>query len=193
MTTGMIVFLALLGGLILWGIMLFNQLVMLKNNSDKAWSNIDVLLKQRNEELPKLIAVCKEHMQYEQETLQRIIEARSRVKAAMNSGDMNALVAGEDQLRIGLGELFAVVEDYPELKASDAFLRLQSRITTLEDSIADRREFYNDSVNINNTRIEQFPDLLIAKMFSFKHYRLMTFTAAEKQDVNIADHFQIAK
>jgi LemA protein len=193
MTTGMIVFLALLGGLVLWGIMLFNQLVMLKNNSEKAWSNIDVLLKQRNEELPKLIAVCKEHMQYEQETLQRIVEARSNVKAAMDNGDMNALGAAEDQLRIGLGELFAVVEDYPELKASDAFLQLQSRITTLEDSIADRREFYNDSANINNTRIEQFPDLLIAKMFSFKHYRLMSFTSAEKQDVNISDHFQTAK
>ncbi|MEZ5534597.1 MAG: LemA family protein [Thiolinea sp.] len=193
MTTGMIVFLALLGGLVLWGITLFNQLVMLKNNADKAWSNIDVLLKQRNEELPKLIAVCKEHMQYEQQTLQRIVEARSSVKAAMDSGDMNALGAAEDQLRIGLGELFAVVENYPELKASEAFLQLQSRITTLEDSIADRREFYNDSANINNTRIEQFPDLLIAKMFSFKHYRLMSFSAAEKQDVNVAAHFQTAK
>lgn len=193
MTTGMIVFIALLGGLVLWGITLFNQLVMLKNNSEKAWSNIDVLLKQRNDELPKLIAVCKEHMQYEQETLQRIIEARSKVQSAMSSGDMGALGAAEDQLRIGLGNLFAVAEDYPELKASDAFLQLQSRVTTLEDSIADRREFYNDSANINNTRIEQFPDLVIAKSFSFKHFRLMTFSASEKQDVDIAGHFQTSK
>ncbi len=193
MTTGIIVFLALLGGVVLWGITLFNQLVMLKNNAEKAWSNTDVLLKQRNEELPKLIAVCKEHMKYEQETLQRIVEARSKIKAALDNGDMNALGVAEDQLRFGLGELFAVVEDYPELKASEAFLQLQSRITTLEDSIADRREFYNDSANINNTRIEQFPDLLIAKMFNFKHYRLMSFSVAEKQDVNIAAHFQIVE
>ena len=193
MTTGMIVFLALLGGLVLWGITLFNQLVMLKNNSEKAWSNIDVLLKQRNDELPKLIAVCKEHMQYEQETLQRIVEARGKVQSAMSSGDMGALGAAEDQLRIGLGNLFAVVEEYPELKASDAFLQLQSRVTMLEDSIADRREFYNDSANINNTRIEQFPDLVIAKAFSFKHFRLMTFSPLEKQDVDIASHFQTAK
>lgn len=193
MTTGMIVFLALLGALVLWGITLFNQLVMLKNNSEKAWSNIDVLLKQRNDELPKLIAVCKEHMQYEQETLQRIIEARGKVQSAMSSGDMGALGAAEDQLRIGLGNLFAVVEDYPELKASDAFLQLQSRVTMLEDSIADRREFYNDSATINNTRIEQFPDLVIAKAFSFKPFRLMTFSPLEKQDIDITSHFQTAK
>ncbi len=190
MTTGMITFLAILGGLTVWFIMLYNQLVMLKNNSDKAWSNIDVLLKQRNEELPKLIAVCKEHMQYEQETLQKVIAARSRIQTAMNAGDMNAIGMAEDQLRLGLGQLFAVAEDYPELKASDAFLQLQTRITTLEDSIADRREFYNDSANLNNTRIEQFPDVLIAKAFSFRRYRLMSFAPLEKQDVDIAAHFR---
>ena len=190
MTTGMITFLAILGGLTVWFIMLYNQLVILKNNSDKAWSNIDVLLKQRNEELPKLITVCKEHMQYEQETLQKVIAARSRVQTAMNTGDMNAIGVAEDQLRMGLGQLFAVAEDYPELKASDAFLQLQTRITTLEDSIADRREFYNDSANLNNTRIEQFPDVIIAKAFSFRRYRLMSFAPLEKQDVDIAAHFR---
>lgn len=190
MTTGMITFLAILGGLTVWFIMLYNQLVMLKNNSDKAWSNIDVLLKQRNEELPKLITVCKEHMQYEQETLQKVIAARSRVQTAMNAGDMDAIGVAEDQLRMGLGQLFAVAEDYPELKASDAFLQLQTRITTLEDSIADRREFYNDSANLNNTRIEQFPDVIIAKSFSFRRYRLMSFAPLEKQDVDIAAHFR---
>ena len=190
MTTGMITSLAILGGLTVWFIMLYNQLVMLKNNAEKAWSNIDVLLKQRNEELPKLIAVCKEHMQYEQATLQKVIAARSRVETAMNAGDMNAIGVAEDQLRLGLGQLFAVAEDYPELKASDAFLQLQTRITTLEDSIADRREFYNDSANLNNTRIEQFPDVLIAKAFAFRRYRLMRFSPLEKQDVDIAAHFR---
>lgn len=190
MTTGMITFLTILGGITAWAITLYNQLVMLKNNSDKAWSNIDVLLKQRNEELPKLIAVCKEHMQYEQETLQKVIAARSRVQSAMNAGDMNAIGVAEDQLRMGLGQLFAVAEDYPELKASTSFLQLQTRVTTLEDSIADRREFYNDSANLNNTRIEQFPDVLIAKAFSFRRYRLMSFAPLEKQDVDINSHFR---
>lgn len=190
MTSGLLIFLALLGGLAFWGIALYNQLVMLKNNTDKAWSNIAVLLKQRNEELPKLISVCKEHMKYEKDTLQRVIEARSQVANAMNTNDLSALGAAEEQLRMGLGNLFAVAEDYPELKASQAFLQLQRRITSLEDSIADRREFYNDAATINNIRIEQFPDLLIARPLSFKSYRLMTFSSAEKADVDVAAHFQ---
>lgn len=189
MNTGIIIFFALLGGLALWGILLFNQLVVLKNHAAKAWSNIDVLLKQRNAELPKLISVCKEHMQYEQATLQRVVDARSRVATALETGNMNALGDAENALRIGLGNLFAVAEAYPELKASDSFQHLRERITGLEDSIADRREFYNDSAAINNTRIEQFPDLVIAKAFNFKHFRLLSFNAEETRDVDVAAHF----
>lgn len=189
MNTGVLIFLSLLGGLMLWGILLYNQLVALKNNTEKAWSNTDVLLKQRNAELPKLVAVCKQHMQYEQTTLQQVMEARNRVASAMQSGNMGALGAAENELRIGLGNLFAVAEAYPELKASDSFQHLRERITGLEDSIADRREFYNDSAAINNTRIEQFPDVVIAKAFSFKRFRLMTFTAEETRDVDVAAHF----
>lgn len=190
MINGLLIFLSLLVGAALWGIMLYNQLVLIKNNASKAWSNIDVLLKQRNEELPKLIQVCKEHMQYEKDTLQRVIEARSKIAAAMQSGNMNALGSAENQLRIGLGNLFAVAETYPELKVSESFRSLQNRITTLEDSIADRREFYNESATINNVRIEQFPDLVIARMAGFEPFRLMSFTAAETADVDSRAHFQ---
>lgn len=189
MNTGLIIFFSLLGGILLWGILLYNQLVVLKNNAAKAWSNTDVLLKQRNAELPKLVAVCKEHMQYEQATLQKVMEARSRIASAMQSGNMGALGAAENELRIGLGNLFAVAEAYPELKASDSFQHLRERITGLEDSIADRREFYNDSAAINNTRIEQFPDVIIAKAFSFKPFRLMSFQSEETSDVDVAAHF----
>jgi LemA protein len=189
MNTGLIIFVSLLGGLLLWGILLYNQLVMLKNNTEKAWSNTDVLLKQRNAELPKLVAVCKEHMQYEQATLQKVMEARNRVASAMQSGNMGALGAAENELRIGLGNLFAVAEAYPELKASDSFQHLRERITGLEDSIADRREFYNDSAALNNIRIAQFPDVVIANAFSFKRFRLMSFTAEETSDVDVAAHF----
>lgn len=189
MTTGLLIFLSLLGGLLLWAILLYNQLVALKNNAEKAWSNTDVLLKQRNAELPKLVAVCKEHMQYEQATLQKVMEARNRIASAMQSGNMGALGAAENELRIGLGNLFAVAEAYPDLKASDSFQHLRERITGLEDSIADRREFYNDSAAINNTRIEQFPDVVIAKAFSFKRFRLMSFTVEETSDVDVAAHF----
>lgn len=189
MNTGLLIFVSLLGGLLLWAILLYNQLVALKNHAEKAWSNTDVLLKQRNAELPKLVAVCKEHMQYEQATLQKVMEARNRVASAMQSGDMGKLGAAENALRIGLGNLFAVAEAYPELKASDSFQHLRERISGLEDNIADRREFYNDSAAINNTRIEQFPDVMIAKAFSFKRFRLMTFTVEETSDVDVAAHF----
>ncbi|MBO0612186.1 MAG: hypothetical protein RL122_1229 [Pseudomonadota bacterium] len=189
MNTGLLIFVSLLGGGVLWGILLYNQLVVLKNNTEKAWSNTDVLLKQRNAELPKLVAVCKQHMQYEQETLQKVMEARNRVASAMQSGNMGALGAAENALRVGLGNLFAVAEAYPELKASDSFQHLRERITGLEDSLADRREFYNDSAAINNTRIAQFPDVILAKAFSFKRFRLMSFTAEETSDVDVAAHF----
>lgn len=189
MNTGLVIFFALLGGLLLWGILLYNHLVLLKNNTEKAWSNIEVLLKQRNTELPKLIAVCKQHMAYEQTTLQTVMEARNRVSNAMQSGNMGALEAADNALRIGLGNLFAVAEAYPELKASESFQHLRERITGLEESIADRREFYNDSVALNNTRIEQFPDLIIAKSFSFKPFRLLRFKSEEIADVDVAAHF----
>ena len=117
------------------------------------------------------------------------MEARNRVASAMQSGNMGALGAAENELRIGLGNLFAVAEAYPELKASESFQHLRERITNLEDAIADRREFYNDSATINNTRIEQFPDVLIAKTFSFKRFRLMSFAAQETTDVDVATHF----
>jgi LemA protein len=189
MNTGLIIFFALLGGLLLWGILLYNQLVLLKNNTEKAWSNIEVLLKQRNTELPKLIAVCKQHMEYEQATLQTVMEARNRVVSAMQFGNMGALEAADNALRVGLGNLFAVAEAYPELKASESFQHLRERITGLEDSIADRREFYNDSAALNNTRIEQFPDLILAKSFSFKPFRLLSFKSEEIADVDVAAHF----
>ncbi|QQZ28847.1 LemA family protein [Thiothrix subterranea] len=189
MNTGLIIFFALLGGLLLWGILLYNQLVLLKNNAEKAWSNMEVLLKQRNTELPKLIAVCKEHMAYEQTTLQTVMEARNRVVSAMQFGNMGALEAADNALRIGLGNLFAVAEAYPELKASESFQHLRERITGLEDSIADRREFYNDSAALNNTRMEQFPDLIIAKSFSFKPFRLLSFKSEEIADVDVAAQF----
>ncbi len=189
MNTGLLVFLSLLVGISLWAVLLYNQLVELKNNAAKAWSNTDVLLKQRNDELPKLVAVCKEHMQYEQATLQKVMEARNHIATALQSGNMPALDVAENALRTGLGSLFAVAEAYPELKASEAFQHLRQRITNLEDSIADRREFYNDAANVNNTRIEQFPDVLLAKAFGFKRFRLMSFSPSETADVDVSAQF----
>ena len=190
MNIGLILFTLIIIAPIVWGIAIFNQLVTLKNNAKKSWSNIDVLLKQRNSELPKLIDTCKRHMKFEQETLVRVIAARQNAEAALHNGDIRALGTAEHNLENCLMNLFSVAEDYPELKGNDAFLRLQSRITSLEESIADRREFYNESATIMNTRREMFPDNIVASAFNFKAFELMEFSMDELQDISIAEQFQ---
>ena len=170
-------------------IIVYNSLVGIKNNVSKAWANIDVLLKQRHDELPKLVDTCRQYMKHEQDTLEKVIQARSRVSDARESHNVAALGAAEGALRMGLGNLFAVAEAYPDLKANEQFLHLQSRISGLENAIADRREFYNDSVNINNVRIDQFPDLVVARLFNFKEADLLKFSSAELKDVNISQRF----
>jgi LemA protein len=181
--------LGLIAATAIYAVMIYNNLVTLKHGVSKAWANIDVLLKQRHDELPKLVETCKQYMQYEQETLERVMKARAAVSSAREQGDIGALGAAEGQLRLGLGNLFAVAEAYPDLKANETFQHLQARITGLENSIADRREFYNESVNNNNVRIEQFPDVIIARMFSFKAAELLEFSEEEKQDVDIKSLF----
>lgn len=169
----------------LYGIVIYNGLVQLKHNVAKAWANIDVLLKQRHDELPKLIEVCRQYKQFEQDTLRQVTEARSRVANARESHDVSALGRAEGMLRQGLGQIFAVVEAYPELKANEHFMQLQTRITALENAIADRREWYNESVNVHNVRIDIFPDAIVARMFRFVAQPLLQFAAAEKADVNL--------
>lgn len=170
---------------VVYGVMIYNGLVQVKHAVSKAWANIDVLLKQRHDELPKLVETCKQYKQFEQETLQRVIEARSQVHTARESQDIAALGQAEGALRMGLGRLFAIAEAYPDLKANENFLQLQSRITALENAIADRRELYNEAVNINNVRIEQFPDSIIAGLFRFGARPLLEFASAEKADVDM--------
>ena len=174
---------------ILYAIILYNNLVSLKHNVSKAWANIDVLLKQRHDELPKLVETCKQYMGYEQETLEKVMQARAAVSAAREKGDVSALGPAETQLRMGLGNLFALAEAYPDLKANESFQHLQGRISGIENAIADRREFYNESVNNNNVRIEQFPDVLIARNLGFGAKDLLEFSEEETKDVNVKELF----
>lgn len=170
-------------------ISLYNHLVRLKHAVAKAWANIDVLLKQRHDELPKLVEVCKQYKQFEQSTLQKVIEARSQVQAAREAQNIPALGKAENMLRASLGGIFAIAEAYPELKTSEQFMQLQTRISGLENGIADRRETYNESVNIYNVGIEQFPAALVANMFNFTPKPLLEFSASEKTDVDIKSLF----
>jgi len=187
--SGLLVFFIVLAIPAVFGVFVFNQLVTLKHNVSKAWANIDILLKQRHDELPKLVETCKQYMQFEQETLEKVMQARNQVASARASHDIPALGQAEGALRLGLGNLFAVAEAYPELKTNETFQHLQARISGLENAIADRREFYNDSVNVNNVRVEQFPDTVVARLFSFRQFPLLRFAAEEKKDVDLKQLF----
>ncbi len=136
--SGLVVFFIVLALFAVFDVFIFNQLVTLKHNVGKAWSNIDILPKQRHDELPKLIETCKQYMQFEQETLEKV---------------------------------------------------MQARITGLENAIADRREFYNDSVNVNNVRVEQSPDTVVARLFGFRQFPLLRFAAEEKKDIDLKQLF----
>lgn len=163
----------------------YNSLVRAKAGVNLAWSNIDVLLVQRHDELPKLVEVCRQYMQFEGETLERVMQARAGVDTARTSGNVNSVGVSEREMRSGLSGLYAVAERYPDLKASEAFCHLQMRISGLETAIADRREVYNDAVNANNVRIEAFPDVFVAKFGNFPPAKLLQFKAEERADIDI--------
>lgn len=189
MAVMLLLFFALLFVALAYFVRMYNGLVALRAGVRKAWSNIDVLLTQRHDELPKLVETCKRYMAYEQETLERVMHARAAVFKAQGSGDVASLGAAEGQLRQGLGRLFAVAENYPELNADEGFGHLRTRISELEEAIADRRELYNDAVNLNNIRQQTFPDLIVARMFAFQQASLLEFSAEEKRDVDLGKLF----
>ena len=166
-------------------VLMFNALVSVRNNVARAWANIDVLLKQRHDEIPRLVEVCRQYKQFEQETLVRVAQARQQVAVAREAMNMAALGPAEAALRAGTARVFALAEGYPALKANDNFMQLQQRITGLENAIADRREFYNDSVNVNNTRVAQFPEVLFARLFGFREARLLHFDSHERAPVDL--------
>lgn len=169
-------------GIIVYGVGIYNTLVRLSNNIDKAWSNIDVILKQRHDELPKLVDVCNSYMKHERETLEAVTNARS---AYSRSTSIDDRAKAENQLTRALGKLFAVAEQYPDLKANQEFLNVQQRISALESTIADRREFYNDSVNLYNIRIEQIPALWVAQQIGYRARPLLTVAPTDREDVRL--------
>lgn len=152
-------------GLAVYVVMMFNGLIALKNDVSRAWANIDILLKQRHDELPRLVEVCKGYMNYERDTLEKITQARGLYQ---QTASVSQKAQADQTTTAALRGLFAVAEKYPDLKANQNFLELQKRITELEDAIADRREFYNDSVNTLNIRMQQFPDTFIAAFMSLR-------------------------
>jgi LemA protein len=155
-----------------WSYMVFNHLVMLKHNVAKAWANVDVLLRQRHDELPKLVGVCARYMRHERELIERVLATRGALAAAREREDTRALGPLERELGVELGQLRALAEAHPALKADETFLHLQKRIAELETAIADRREFFNATVTVNNVEIRSFPYLLFARAFGMRPFHL---------------------
>jgi LemA protein len=155
--------------IVIWATILYNRLVRDRQRVLTAWSDIDVQLKRRYDLIPKLVAAVEQYARYEQSTLTTLIELRSRTGQVSDVGEKGIL---EGQIGGGLRSLIALAEAYPELKADRSFLQLQSELTEVENHIQYARRFYNGSVRNLNTRIESFPDLLIARLF---HYARQPF------------------
>jgi len=160
------------------GIRIYNRLVMLNLNVNKNFANIDVLLKQRAEEIPELVKVVKKYMDYEEGLLTKITELRTKyLNATNNEGKIKAA----NELNKAFANILAVSENYPDLKANTTFLSLQGRVSELENHLADRRELYNDSVNLFNIGINEFPALLLAKPLGYGNKELLQISEKEKQ------------
>jgi LemA protein len=180
-TAVLIAVVIVVAAIVLYVITIYNGLVTVKNNVDKAWSNIDVVLKQRFDEIPKLVKVCERYMKHEAETLEKVIRAR----AGLSGAAVRDVGRAENMITEALKSLFAVSEQYPELRADRRFGQLQSRISELEDEISDRRELYNESVNIHNIRIAKFPDVMVANMFAYRPRELWQINPSERADPGV--------
>ncbi len=169
--------------LIMYFIGVYNRLVSLKNQVPQAFANIDVLLKQRHDEIPKLVETVKGYAKHERETLENVIKARNMYS---NANTIDEKLEANNMITAALRQLFALSERYPELKANENFLNLQRRISDIENAIADRREMYNFSATAFNTAIEQIPEIFIARMLNYKPFPLFEAQEEDRQDVKIS-------
>jgi len=167
---------AVIAVIIIWIVSMYNTLVNLRNQFKNAWRQIDVQLKRRHELIPNLVEVTKDYMEYEQETLENVIQARN---GAVNAQGPEQAIAAEGILSGALGKLFALMENYPDLKANENVSRLMEELSGTENKIAFSRQFYNDSVMAMNNGMETFPSNIIANLFGFKH--AMYFEVPEEE------------
>ncbi|HRI43212.1 MAG TPA: LemA family protein [Fimbriimonadaceae bacterium] len=169
--------------LVIWMIATYNRLVSLRQQTMNAWSQIDVQLKRRYDLIPNLVETVKGYMKHEQDTLERVIQARNRAIAAQG---VHEKAAAEVQVASALGGIFALSEAYPELRSNENMLHLQEELKGTENKIAFARQYYNDIVASYNTKIESFPDRILAGMASMKPRELFELDdAAERGPVKV--------
>src|SRR5882672_8480226 len=171
-----------LSGAAIYVIILYNELVGLRNENDRAFANIDVLLKQRHDEIPNLVACVKGYMDYERQTLEAVTQARA---ASMSAASIPQKAQADLLLTSALRSFFVLAERYPQLKANQNFRALQTRISELEERIADRREFLNDDVNTYNTRIAQLPDTFLARVMKLQPRQMFRVNEQKWQQVEV--------
>jgi LemA protein len=179
---GGVAFFLFVAGVLTYTVILYNGLVRLRNDNDRAWANIDVLLKQRHDEIPNLVETVKGYMQHEQQTLLAVTQARA---ASMNAASIGQKATADVMMTGALRGLFAIAENYPQLKANENFLKLQNRISELEERIADRREFFNDDVNTYNKRIGQIPEVFVASFMNLKRRELFRVSDDDRKRVEV--------
>lgn len=170
---------AVIALIVLWIIAVYNGLVVLKNQVKNAWSQIDVQLKRRHDLIPNLIETVKGYASHEAETLEKVVKAR---QMTVNIGDnVKERAAAENALSSALKSLFAVAENYPDLKANQNFLQLQEELTSTENKISFARQFYNDTVLNYNNKKEMFPSNIIAGVFNFENREFFEISSTEKE------------
>ena len=181
MSPGLIVLIIVAAAVLLVGLM-YNGLVQLRVRAESAWSDIDVQLKRRHDLIPNLVETVKGYAAHEKGVFENVAKARSM---AMSATSPEQAGAAEGMLTQALRGLFAVAENYPQLKANENFLKLQNRISELEERIADRREFFNDDVNTYNTRIGQIPDVFVASFMGLKRREMFQVSEEDKKQVEV--------
>ena len=167
-----------------WIIMKYNGLITLRNQVENGWKQIDIQLKRRHDLIPNLVNTVKGYMEFEQNTLRQVIEARN---AAINASGVKDIAVKEGELTSVLSRLFALVENYPNLKANENVKQLQEELTSTENKVSFARQFYNDIVMKFNIAQEVFPSNIIANMFNFKQAEMFQVTASEEREVPMVD------
>ena len=169
-------------GFISWFFTVYNGLIQVKENIKKSWANIDVLLMQRSDEIPKLIKVLKSFVKHEKKMFDNIINART---SYLGANSVSEKADADNQISEALKSVFALSEAYPDLGSNENFLKLQERISGIENAIADRRELYNESVNNYNIRIQSLPDMFIANTLGLPQEEMFKVQENKKKDIDI--------
>lgn len=177
------VFIGAIALFLLWMIFIYNRLVSFRNEVQNAWKQIDVQLKRRHDLIPNLVTVVKGYMEFERDTLERVVTARTRAMSAVRIPEK---ASAEESLTQALGSLFAVIENYPNLKSNENVMQLQEELTSTENRIGFARQFYNDLVANYRTKLGIFPDNIIASLFDFQTVEYYSIEEADK-GVPVAD------